>query len=215
MDKLISDFVYIGAGLAITLQLLVGSFLMGIVVGSLLSIIRVSDISKICTFLIERVISVIRGTPLVLQLSLIYFSVPGILDIKLSALSAGIVAFGINSSAYISEILRAGIESLPQGQFEAARTLGIPKYYMWKDIIMPQVIANIYPAMINEIIALLKETALIVTIGGMDIMRRSQIIAAERYEYFAPLCIAGAYYYLLVVLIEFIGKKIENRKIKC
>jgi polar amino acid transport system permease protein len=125
---------------------------------------------------------------------------------------AGVIAFGINSSAYVSEILRSGIESLPKGQFEAAQTLGIPKYYVWKDIILPQVVINILPAIINEIIALLKETALIATIGGMDLMRTSQTIAAEQFEYFTPLCAAGAYYYILVVIIECIGKKIENRK---
>jgi polar amino acid transport system permease protein len=148
-----------------------------------------------------------------LQLSLIYFSVPGIFGIKLSAIAAGVVAFGINSSAYVSEILRSGIESLPKGQFEAAKTLGIPQFYMWIDIIMPQVITNIFPAIINEIIALLKETALISMIGGMDVMRSSQTIAAEQYEYFMPLCIAGAYYYFLVLFIEFVGKKIEGRKL--
>jgi polar amino acid transport system permease protein len=203
----------IGAGLTVTLQLLVGSFLIGITVGSLLSVLRYSNVSRICTFLIDRIVSIIRGTPLILQLSLIYFSVPVIFGVRLSTVSAGVIAFGVNSSAYISEILRSGIESLPKGQFEAAKTLGIPKFRMWKDIIMPQVIANIFPAIINEIIALLKETALIATIGGMDIMRRSQTAAAEQYEYFMPLCIAGVYYYFLVVFVEFVGKKIENGKL--
>jgi polar amino acid transport system permease protein len=90
---------------------------------------------------------------------------------------------------------------------------------MWKDIILPQVIMNILPALINEIVTLLKETALIATIGGMDIMRRSQVIAVEEYEYFTPLCIAAIVYYVLVLLIEFIGGKIEKknreRKVIC
>jgi polar amino acid transport system permease protein len=212
MEKAFSNFLSIGAGLGITLQLLGGGIIIGIVVGSLFTILRCSNCSKVCTFLIDRIVSIVRGTPLLLQLALIYFSIPGIFGIKLSAISAGIVAFGINSSAYISEILRAGVESLPKGQFEAAQALGIPRFYTWKDVIMPQVIANILPAMINEVIALLKETALIATIGGMDVMRSSQIIAAEQYEYFEPLCMAGAYYYLLVISIERIGKKIESRR---
>jgi polar amino acid transport system permease protein len=82
---------------------------------------------------------------------------------------------------------------------------------MWKDIILPQAIANVLPALVNEVIALLKETALIATIGGMDLMRNSQIIAAEQFEYFIPLCVAGAYYYVLVLLIESVGKKIEKK----
>jgi polar amino acid transport system permease protein len=84
---------------------------------------------------------------------------------------------------------------------------------MWKDIILPQVFINIFPAFVNEIVSLLKETSLIVTIGGMDIMRKSQIIAAEQYEYFTPLLIAGIYYYCLVLLIEFIGRKFEKWKL--
>jgi polar amino acid transport system permease protein len=120
------------------------------------------------------------------------------------------MAFGLNSSAYIAEILRAGIENIPKGQFEAAQTLEIPCYYMWKDIILPQVIKNILPAMVSEVIALLKETALIATIGGMDIMRSAQTIAAEQFTYFIPLCIAGAYYYALVLIIEYVGKIAEK-----
>ncbi|MDR1334903.1 MAG: amino acid ABC transporter permease [Holosporaceae bacterium] len=209
MEKFLANSIYIGRGLGFVLQLLGGGFLIGIIVGLLLSIFRYR---KASVFLVERFVSVIRGTPLILQLSFIYFSIPGICGIKMGVLSAGIIAFGINSSAYVSEILRSGIESLPKGQFEAAQTLGIPKYYMWKDIILPQVITNVLPALVNEIIALLKETALIAIIGGMDIMRRSQIIAAEQFEYFTPLCIAGVYYYFLVLLIELVGKKIEKKQ---
>ncbi|MDR0632594.1 MAG: amino acid ABC transporter permease [Holosporales bacterium] len=210
MERLLASFLQIGAGAIVTLQMLLGGILISSSIGTLLSVIRFSK-SKLCTFIIDRFVSIIRGTPLILQLSLIYFSVPGILGVKLSVLSAGVVAFGINSSAYFAEILRSGIESLPKGQFEAAKTLGIPRFYMWKDIIMPQVFINIFPAIINEIIALLKETAMISVIGGMDIMRSSQTIAAEQYEYFVPLCMAGAYYYSLVVFIEFIGRKMENK----
>jgi polar amino acid transport system permease protein len=145
-------------------------------------------------------------------LSFIYFIAPSILGFRLSFLWAGILAFGVNSSAYVAEILRSGIESLPKGQFEAAKTLEIPHFYMWRDIILPQVIVNIFPAMVNEVIALLKETALIAMIGGLDIMRRAQTVAAEQYEYLMPLCMAGVYYYGLILFIEFIGKKIEKWK---
>ncbi|MDR0406622.1 MAG: amino acid ABC transporter permease [Holosporales bacterium] len=207
MEKLISHFWYVGIGLLSTLELLAGGFLIGITLGVSLSILRYNGIGAP---IIKGFISVIRGTPLILQLSLIYFTTPSIIGIKLSTLSAGIIAFGFNSAAYIAELLRAGIENLPKGQFEAAQTLGIPRFYMWKDIILPQVIMNIFPAIINEGIALLKETALISTIGGLDIMRASQMLAAEQFEYFTPLCIAGTYYYVLVLLIEYMGKRIER-----
>jgi polar amino acid transport system permease protein len=210
MEKLIHNFLYVGRGSFFTLELLTGGFVIGVTGGILLSTLRYG---KICAPLIDRTVPIIRGTPLILQLGFIYFSTPGLCGVRLSVISAGIIAFGINSSAYVAEIFRAGIESIPKGQFETAQTLGVPKYYMWKDVILPQVFINVFPALINEIIALLKETALISTIGGMDIMRNSQIIAAEQFEYFVPLCIAGIYYYVFVLFVEFIGKKIEKKKL--
>ncbi|MDR3031373.1 MAG: amino acid ABC transporter permease [Holosporales bacterium] len=210
MDDIFSNLLFIGSGILVTLKLLGGGILVGISLGGALSILRYSGI---CKPLINGLVSVIRGTPLILQVSLIYFSMPCVIGIKLDIISAGIIAFGLNSSAYVSEILRAGIESLPRGQFEAAKTLAIPNYFMWKDIILPQVIRNVFPAMVNEIVSLLKETAIISTIGGLDIMRASQMVAAQQYEYFMPLCIAGGYYYSLVLFIEYIGRKIEKLKI--
>ncbi|MDR0625459.1 MAG: amino acid ABC transporter permease [Holosporales bacterium] len=208
MSNFFSSFLLIGTGLALTLKLLFGCFIIGLSLGTLLAILK---FCKICVHVIDLFVSFLRGTPLLLQLSLIYFSVPGIFGVQLSVLSAGIIAFGINSSAYIAEILRAGIESIPNGQFEAAISLGIPKNRMWRDIIMPQVVKNILPALINEIVDLLKETALIATIGGMDIMRYSQIVGAAQFNYFAPLCIAAIYYYVLVSLITWISRLIERR----
>jgi polar amino acid transport system permease protein len=208
MEKLISHIIFVGKGIVITGELLIGGILIGVLLGAFLAILRYKGI---CIILVNRVISILRGTPLILQLSIVYFSVPSLMGIKLDIVTAGIFTFGINSSAYIAEILRAGIESLPKGQFEAAKTLKIPGYYMWKDIILPQVIKNVLPTMVNEVIAVLKETALIATIGGMDLMRSAQVLAAEQFTYFMPLCIAGAYYYGLVLLIEYAGKKIEQR----
>lgn len=208
MTELIQNLLFIGKGIALTMQLLIGGLLIGIVLGTFWSICRHCGIA---CFFINRFISIMRGTPLILQLSFIYFSAPVVLGMRPSILAAGIIAFGLNSSAYFAEILRSGIESLPKGQFEAAVTLRIPTFYLWKDIILPQVTRNIFPAIVNEMIALLKETALISTIGGMDLMRQAQSLAAQQFTYFMPLCIAGFYYYSLVLLIESLGKKIEKR----
>lgn len=204
METLIPSMSFIAIGIFITIKLLFGGIFIGSILGTIFAILRYNNIAR---RLINRIISILRGTPLILQLSFIYFAMPNLIGIKLTIISAGIVTFGLNSSAYIAEILRSGIEHLPKGQFEAAKTLQIPSFYMWKDIILPQVIKNILPSMINEVISLLKETALISTIGGMDIMGKSQIIAAEHFTYFLPLCIAGLYYYILVLLIEYMGNK--------
>ncbi|MDR1289299.1 MAG: amino acid ABC transporter permease [Holosporales bacterium] len=210
MNRITADFLYIGSGIVLTLELLVGSVLIGLVGGVLFAVAR--RCNTVCKALINGIVSVVRGTPVILQLSIIYFTIPQVFGCKLGIIPTGVIAFGINSSAYVAEILRAGIENLPKGQFEVSRALGIPRFHMWKDIILPQVLMNILPALINETVTLLKETALIATVGGMDIMRRSQVIAAEQYEYFIPLCIAAFIYYALVLLIEFIGRKVEGLK---
>lgn len=202
--SLLADMLFIGQGLVLTLVLTLGGMTMGLLLGTGLAICKYNGWM---VMLINRYISVARGTPLILQLSFFYFAIPSALNIKLSIISAGIITLGLNSSAYIAEILRAGIESLPKGQFEAAQTLQIAPWPMWKDIILPQVIKNILPALINEMITLLKETALIATIGGMDLMRRAQSVAAEQFTYFMPICIAGVYYYGLILLIEYLSQK--------
>ena len=219
------SITFIGLGMFMTLGLLFGGLALGLFLGLVLAVLRYLNSdknfagqkkqnyrNKIILFLVVRFISIVRGTPLILQLSLIYFCVPDLIGIRLNIIQTGIVAFGINSSAYIAEILRSGIENLPKGQFEAAKTLQIPNYHMWKDIILPQVIKNILPSLISETITLVKETALISTLGGLDLMRRAQLVAAEKFTYFFPILVAGAYYYLLILLIEYIGKKIEQRK---
>ena len=208
MEQLISYVIFIGKGIGLTLQLLAGGIIIGTFLGVVFSILRYNNI---VIFFINKLISILRGTPLILQLSFIYFAVPGVIGMKMSILTAGILAFGINASAYIAEILRAGIQSLPSGQFEAAKTLKIPTFYMWKDIILPQVIRNIFPAMLNEIITLLKETAIVSIIGGVDIMRSAEMVASRHFTYFMPLCVAACYYYGLVLLIEYVGKKFEKK----
>jgi polar amino acid transport system permease protein len=209
MNELMQQLIFVGKGLSLTLELLMGALTTGFVLGLIWAISREKEITP---FFTNRLISILRGTPVILQLSLIYFSAPILIGIKLNILSAGIIAFGLNSSAYFAEIFRAGIQSIPKGQFEAAAALNISSYYLWKDIILPQVLKNTFPALINEMIALLKETALISTIGGMDLMRHSQSLAAEQFTYFLPLCIAGAYYYALVLLIEALGKNFAKRR---
>jgi polar amino acid transport system permease protein len=208
MNDLLFSVLFIGSAASVSLKLLAGSIFVGGFFGSILAVMRYRGLFR---GVANRFVSIVRGTPLLLQLGIVYFSVPGLIGVRLDVMTAGIITFGLNSSAYIAEVLRSGIESLPKGQFEAAKTLGIPHFYAWIDIILPQVIRNSFSSIVNEAVALLKETAVISTIGGLDIMRASQIVAAQQFEYFLPLCIAGAYYYILVLAIECIGRKIESR----
>ncbi|BDB96475.1 amino acid ABC transporter permease [Candidatus Hydrogenosomobacter endosymbioticus] len=202
------DALFIASGVALTMELLVFSLAIGFVLGVSIAVIRYM---KVCVKAIDCFVSVARGTPIILQLSFFYFSIPGALNLDVNVLFAGSLAFGINSAAYVSEIFRGGIESLPIGQFEAARSLHVPRFFTWRDIILPQVIRNVFPSLVNEIVGLLKTTALISTIGGLDIMRRAHCVSALRFTFFAPICIAGALYYALVLLIEYFGMVASRR----
>lgn len=208
MNDIAYHFLFIGKGVFVTLKLLFGGICIGIIISTLLSVMCHK---KILTPIYNIFISILRGTPILLQLSFFCFIIPGLLGIRIDVVTCGIVTLGINSSAYLAEIFRAGIESISKGQFEAAKSLHIPNFYMWKDIIFPQVFKNILPALTGECISLLKETAIISTVGGLDLMRLSQILSAEKFTYFVPLCIAGFYYYILGILIAYTGKKIEKR----
>ena len=174
MDDFLSIALFIAKGISFTLTLVLFSFLIGITLGSLISIIRYK---KMCGYkVLNMLISILRGTPLILQLSFIYFILPGLLCIKLSIFATGIFAFGLNSSAYVSEILRGGIESIPKGQFEAAKTLNIPAFHMWKDIILPQVFSRVLPSLVNENISLIKETAIISIIGDLILCAKLKLL---------------------------------------
>lgn len=208
MEEFVKSSLFIGEGIGTTLLLLAGGLVVGSILGLLIAILRYQ---KRAVFVLNALVSLIRGTPLLLQLGLIYFSLPALLGVRLSVTVAGLITLGVNSSAYVAEILRAGIESVAKGQFEAAKTLNIPSYYLWKDIILPQVLRNVFPAMVNEAVSLLKETALVATLGGTDIMRKAQALAAEQFTYFMPLCIAGLYYYLMILSFECLGRRVEKR----
>lgn len=155
--------------------------------------------------------SVFRGTPLILQLAIIYFATPQLLGYNIPALQAGVIAFALNSAAYISETIRAGILAVDKGQREGAMALGIPYKRMMWDIIMPQALKNILPALVNESIALLKESALVSTIGAADLLRRANIVAAEKYLYFEPLLLVGLIYYIMVMSLTWAARHLERR----
>ncbi len=201
---------FILQGTIVTLQYSISAVCFGLVIGIILAILKVHR-NIFLRFLADSYTSIFRGTPLLIQLTIIYFALPGLIGIKLTAFAAGVIAFSLNSGAYVSEVIRAGINSVDKGQVEAAKALGIPPSLIMKDIVLPQAIRNIFPSLINELINLIKESALISTIGEMDLMKRAQIISAESYSFFTPMLIAAASYYILVLLISNIGKFIERR----
>ncbi len=205
----IKDFLFILSGMLTTLQYTLIAVIFGFVIGFPVSVMRISKL-KIARLLAQCYVSIIRGTPVLLQLSIWYFAFPRLTGINLSAFSAGTIAFSINSSAYISEIIRSGIIAIDKGQAEAAKALGIKKRDVLFDIILPQALKNISPAIINEIVSMTKETAIIGAIGVTDLMRRAQLVSAEKYDFFKPLIAAAIGYYCLSVLITSLYAIVER-----
>ncbi|TKB57636.1 amino acid ABC transporter permease [Ferrimonas aestuarii] len=154
-------------------------------------------------------VSVIRGTPVVVQLVILYFIVLASLDVD--KITAAVIAFGLNSGAYISEIIRAGIDAVDKGQAEAARSLGLSHNQTMKLVILPQAIKNILPALGNEFIVLLKETAVIGFIGGVDLMRAGEIIRSRTFEDTVPLFTCALIYLMLTYIFTFMLSKFEKR----
>jgi His/Glu/Gln/Arg/opine family amino acid ABC transporter permease subunit len=209
-DRILPSLPYILEGLPVTLLYTLTSLTLGFFLGIILAMMKVSH-SQVFQWIGRIYTSIFRGTPLLLQLTLIYFASPEITGYKITPWEAGILTFSLNSAAYVSEIIRAGILAVDRGQTEAALSLGIPYPLMMKDIILPQAIRNILPALVNESVDLLKESALISVIGGADILRRANVVASEKYLYFEPLIVAGLLYYILVMILSGLAKVLEKR----
>ena len=134
------------------------------------------------------------------------FAVPQMLNVRMSPFMAEIIAFSMNSSAYFSEIIRSGVQSISSGQFEIAKVLGFSRFQIMKDIILPQGIRNALPALVNEMVDLIKESAIISVIGEEDLLRRANAVASEHYLYLEPLLAAGVCYYFLIMVMSGIAK---------
>lgn len=201
---------YILKGILTTLKFVVVSILLGFVLGTILSLFKISKV-KLLRWGADAYTSIFRGTPLILQLLIIYNATPQLTGYKIEPFLAGVLTFGLNSAAYVSEIIRAGINGVDKGQREASMALGVSYGSMMRQIILPQALKNILPALMNEFITLTKESAIIAVIGTTDIMRRAQIVGADTYRYFEPLITAGIIYYLMVMALTVLGRMLERR----
>lgn len=207
------DIPYIVAGVGITLLYAICSVLLGFCGGLVLALMKRSH-SRLLRLLPAAYISIFRGTPLLLQLFLVYFSLPQLLGCDISPFAAGLIAFSFNSAAYVAEILRAGMESVPGGQLEVAAVMGLSRWKILRHILLPQALRNVLPALVNEVIALIKESALISTIGEADLLRRANVVASQYYVYLPPLLIAALCYYILVTIVSQFANRLE-RKLSC
>jgi polar amino acid transport system permease protein len=197
-------------GIWVTLKFVSMSILVGFILGTILALCKITKL-PVLKGLADIYTSIFRGTPLILQLMIFYFAVPQLSGYDTSPFLSAILAFGLNSAAYVSEIIRAGILAIDKGQTEAAEALGVPYKQMMINIILPQAFKNILPALMNEFITLTKESAIVSVIGYLDIMRRAQIVGADIYRNFEPLLFAGAMYWVMVYILTQLGKLVERR----
>ncbi|ALS76608.1 arginine ABC transporter permease [Planococcus rifietoensis] len=197
-------------GIWVTLKFVFFAIILGSILGTVLALFKIGS-AKPMRWFADAYTSIFRGTPLILQLMIIYYSIPQLTGYDISPFLSAILAFGLNSSAYISEIIRAGIQAVDKGQLEAAQALGVPYGAMMKDIILPQALKNILPALMNEFITLTKESAIVSTIGYLDLMRRAQVVGADLFRNFEPLLFVGLIYWCLVMGLTVIGRMVERR----
>ncbi|MEM7402698.1 MAG: amino acid ABC transporter permease [Myxococcota bacterium] len=201
---------YIAAGVSTTLQYALLSMVGSTIIGLIIAGMRMSSIRPVkrCA---AFYVSFFRGTPSLLHLSMVFYAAPGLLGIHMGPMVAGVLAFSLHSGAYTGEILRSGIRAVEPGQLEMCQTLGIPAGWAFIDIVLPQAIRHAFPALTGEAINVLKDTALISVIGETDIMRRSNLVAAQQYSYFGPLVVAAICYYALALLLQAVAHYVERR----
>jgi His/Glu/Gln/Arg/opine family amino acid ABC transporter permease subunit len=200
------DVLFILSGLKVTLFYTFFSLCAGGLLGLGLTVLRLSPRYVFSAFA-QIYVSLFRGVPLLLQLWLIYFG----LGNTLSVWQAGLLAFSLNSAAYLSEIMRAGIQSIDQGQWEAGAVLGVPRWKVLRDIIFPQALQKQVPSFVNEAADLLKESALISTIAEADLMRRAATVAAHTFDYWKPYLVAGSCYYVMVFGLSELARLLERQ----
>ena len=206
---------YLSNGLLLTLEMTFFAVLLGVVLGFSVALVREAHRStgkfKLLSAIGGVYLTVIRGTPVVVQLILIYFGV--FASVRIPPILVAIVAFGINSGAYQAEIFRSGIEAVPRGQFEAGRSLGFSYWQTMRRIVMPQAMKNVIPTLANEFIVLLKETSVAGYVALNDLTKGGDIIRSRTYSPYLPM-LAVALIYLCLVMIFSAGVKHLERSLK-
>ncbi len=204
-------------GLKVTMQLSLGGVLIGITLGLILALMRLSSFKRLkfnpLSALSGLYIDIMRGTPMVVQLLIFYFVVFG--NVRSTSpnfkVMVGAIAFGCNSGAYVAEIIRAGILSIDHGQTEAGRSLGLSTWQNMQHIVLPQAIKNVIPALCNELIVLVKETSIFGYIGGVDLAKVGEQIRAKTFIPLVPLLGVALIYYVVVKVLTVLMQMLERR----
>lgn len=210
---------YFNYGVLVTIMISACVVFFGTIIGVLVALVKRSNI-KFLDWLVSFYVWVFRGTPMVVQImisfTIMHFSnMPiisiGVLDMDFSRLLPGIIVLSLNSGAYISETVRAGIEAVPKGQIEAAYSLGLKPSYTMRYVVLPQAFKNILPALGNEFITIIKDSSLLQTIGVMELWNGAQSVVTATYLPITPLLFGAFYYLMITTLMSFLLKLLEKR----
>ena len=212
IEILTNSFPVLMQGLRMTLIISISSILFAMVIGLVVSLMRLSGV-KVLDLISKTYVDIIRGTPLIIQAFFLYFGVPDLLNLRIDNLTAGIIIMSLNAGAYMSEVFRGGILSVPYGQTEAARSLGLSNAKTMRKVIIPQAVKNMVPAFVNQMIISLKDTSLLSVIGLGELTQRGQIVVAATYNSFEIYFIIGVMYFILIKFISLLGDYVE-RKLK-
>lgn len=209
-------YKYYLTGLGNTLIMAFFACLIGVILGLILSLVidyneKTGKLYLLSTFA-RMYIEIIRGTPALLQLMILYYII--FKSVNINIVVVGIISFGLNSGAYVSQIIRSGLISIPKGQEEASTMLGFNYFQTMKYVIMPQALRNVLPALGNEFITLLKETSVAGYIGILELTKASDIVASSTYDYFFPLLIVAIIYLILTLgltkLLNFFERRLSK-----
>ena len=212
-----NGYVKVLEGLQNTLVIAVLGLIIGIVIGTLIATVRVIPKYKVLPRILNGICSfyvgLFRGTPIVAQLLVFYYVMLPIMGVRMSGVQVAILVFGLNSGAYISEIMRGGIMSVDSGQMEAGRAVGLSFGTTMMKIVIPQAVKNILPTLGNEFIALIKETSVVSFVGAADLYAAFNYIGSNSYEFMVPYLVM-AVIYIVIVLIISAGIKLMERSLR-
>lgn len=197
-------------GMKITLEMTVLSLIFAIILGMVSCFFKISRF-KILNAISNVYLSVIRGTPLIVQAFFLYFGVTSALHFKIAAFTASVIVLSLNAGAYLSEIFRSGIMAVNKGQMEAARSLGLPYGIAMRKVILPQAIRIVAPSVLNQFIITLKDTAILSAIGVGELMKSGTLIVARTFRSFEIYGIIAAMYFIMIMVLTYLSKIVERR----
>ena len=197
-------------GLAVTLEVTGAALVLAFALGAVIAVLKVLPCRPL-RLLLDFYTSVFRGIPLIVLLFIAYFATPQLTGFKISMFAASVLTLGLNGSATVSETLRGGIVGVDPGQYDASRALALPYTTMMARIIIPQALRSVAPALVNEVITVLKSSSLVATIGLMDMMRAAQSVQALTYRAFEPFIVVAVIYYVIVMCLTAVARVLEKR----